>query len=68
MDSTTSFTQTVPVWPFSYQGVGFIVLPLNDGTYQGIIQGGYYTVPCATPGQALALVRELIIHWEGGQH
>jgi hypothetical protein len=68
MDSTTSLTQTVPVWPFSYQGVGFIVLPLDDGTYQGIIQGGYRTVPCGTPGQALVLVRDLILAVKGEQH
>ncbi len=64
----TPVATTVSVWPFSYQGVRFIVLPLDDGTYQGIVEGGYRTVPCATPGQALVLVRDLILAVQGDQH
>ncbi|MBA3823707.1 MAG: hypothetical protein H0X24_07365 [Ktedonobacterales bacterium] len=40
-------------WGASYQGIGIAILTLSDGTYQGVTQNGYRTVPYATTQAAL---------------
>ncbi|MBA2682252.1 MAG: hypothetical protein H0U76_28150 [Ktedonobacteraceae bacterium] len=65
MDSITLAPQTVPVWPLSYKGRGFILANIDDDTCQGIIQGGYHTPPCTSLGDALESVRDYIDAQEG---
>ena len=65
MDSITSVPRTVPAWPFSYRGRGFVLANVDDETCQGIIQGGYHTEPCETAVQALELVKAHIDAQEG---
>jgi hypothetical protein len=60
MDTITPMPQTVPAWPFSYKGQGFILANIDDDTCQGIVQGGYHTAPCASAIEALELVKTYI--------
>jgi hypothetical protein len=61
MDSITS----VPAWPLSYKGRGFLLANIDDETCQGIVQGGYHTAPCASLIEALELVKDYIDDQEG---
>jgi hypothetical protein len=41
-------------WSITYKGIGVAILQLSDGTYQGVTERGYSTVPYPTTAQALA--------------
>ena len=47
-------------WPASYRGVGVKVEPLSDGTFCGVADGGFLSVPCNTPGEALSIATDWI--------
>jgi hypothetical protein len=54
----TDTTWAAPVqglrWPAAYRGVGIVILPLPDGRFVGITEGGYRSDPYPDAQAALA--------------
>lgn len=57
-------SQTSPAdgeeWPVSYRGVCLTIEPLSDGTYRGVVEGGFFSDPCPTLVAALEAATALI--------
>jgi hypothetical protein len=47
-------------WPASFHGVGVKVVPLSDGSYQGISDDGFVSVACETSQEALSIVLDWV--------
>jgi hypothetical protein len=55
-------------WPASYHGHGIRIERAPDGTYVGIVEGGYRSAPYTDAGEALADIAAWIERQEAGVH
>lgn len=66
MPHPPSFTASMPPqmpigdWPALYRGVRLTIEPLEDGTFRGVVEGGFFSEPCADLVEALAAATDWI--------